>query len=252
MNNAKKHYVAAGKHVINKSGLQNTFIKYCQCLNPKAVDNSRSSKYIVQVAKSLPIPIKLDLLVDEWNLLKCEVVQEGSADWRIEEYWNQIFILKTASGEQKYPTVSKVVKTVLAASHGNADVERGFSTSGRILTDDRASMVEKTLNAFMIVKSVLRSYANEPHQVPITKNLLMMAQKAYANYKLYLEEEKQKKVAENEEKSKAKERKAAEEQDRKKMKELKSSIERREEEVKILRKDEEEKRQTAEKYDECK
>lgn len=240
LNQAKKHYVAAGKHVIKKSGLQNAFVKYCQCLNPSAIDASRSSKYIVQVSKSLPLQITHDLLVDEWNLLKCEKIKEGSVSWRIEDYWSQFFILKTAGGEQKYPLVSKVVKTALATSHGNADVERGFSTSGRILTDDRASMSERTLNAFMTVKSALRSFANAPHLIPIPKDLLLMAHKAYANYKIYLEEEKQKKAAKEKEKLEEKEKREAEEQSKKQMEDLKLTIEMKEEELKVLRKEEEE------------
>lgn len=248
LNKVRKHYVAAGKHVIKKSGLQNMFIKYCQCLNPSAPDVNRSSKYILQVAKSLPVEINYDLLVDEWNLLKLEVVRGESDIGRIDDYWNTFFVLKTAGGVQKYPLVSKVVKAALAASHGNADVERGFSASGRILTENRASMSERTLNAFMTVKSAMRTFGKQPHLVPISKELLMMAHKAYANYKQYLEDERRKKAAEADEKLKEQERKDAEKQTLKQMNNLKVSIEKKEEELKELRKEEEKKKQTADRY----
>lgn len=155
--------------------------------------------------------------------------------------------MKSDRGEPKYPLISLVVKATLSVSHGNADVERGFSTSGRILSDDRASMSERTLDALMTIKGALRSYDNRPHLVPITKNLLMMAHRAYQSYKLYLDDEKRKKEEKQAEKLREDERQAEEEKSKQQITELKSTIDKKQEELKILRKDEDEKRRTADK-----
>lgn len=84
-------------------------------------------------------------------------------------------------------------------SHGNDDVEQGFSASARILTNDRSSMCERTLDALMVVKGTLKAFGNEPHLVPIPKELITMANKAYASYKQYLDDQKRKKEKEKEE-----------------------------------------------------
>ncbi|KYN24381.1 hypothetical protein ALC57_04018 [Trachymyrmex cornetzi] len=89
---------------------------------------------------------------------------------------------KNSFGNIKYPVVSKVVKALLSLSHGNADVERGFSTSALILTDNRASMSEKTLNSYMIVKYALKMYNNLPQK----------------KYDEYLEEKRKKEKQEHE------------------------------------------------------
>lgn len=78
-------------------------------------------------------------------------------------------------GRLKYPNILKVVKASLALSHGNATIERGFSISVRILTGDRASMCESTLNALMTTKSALRYSNNKPkcvcsHYNRVTEN----------------------------------------------------------------------------------
>lgn len=107
--------------------------------------------------------------------------------------------------------MSKVVKALLSLSHGNADVERGFSTSALILTDNRASMSEKTLNSYMIVKSALKKYNNLPHTVFITKELLNLARIAHKKYDEYLEEKRKTKEQEHQITEKEEARKKEEE-----------------------------------------
>jgi len=58
----------------------------------------------------------------------------------------------------------------LSLSHGNTDVEQGFSTSALNLIDNKASISEETLNSHMIVKCALKN--NFPHTVSIIKKFL--------------------------------------------------------------------------------
>lgn len=64
----------------------------------------------------------------------------------IDYYWNKILSIVQSNGYLKYPTLSKLVKNVLIISHGNADVERGFSTNGNLLTEERTLLSEKSIN----------------------------------------------------------------------------------------------------------
>lgn len=106
----------------------------------------------------------------------------------------------------------KVIKAALSLIHGSADVERSFSASGRMLTEDRASMNERTLNSLLTIKDTLKHYNNKPHLILIPKELITMARGAYNHYQNYLnkqeeikmqnekynKEEKLKKIAEAE------------------------------------------------------
>lgn len=108
---------------------------------------------------------------------------------RIDDFWFQIFSLKTPP-DFRYPFITKVVKAALSLTHGSAAVERGFSESGNILTDDRANLSEKTLNAILSVRNGLKYDVMEAYKVPITGELMNLARKAHREYQLYKEEEK--------------------------------------------------------------
>lgn len=191
LNDARKFYSTACKHVLEKTQIAKIpLLKHLRCLHPDERTTVHSCNDIVMLAKTLPFDLEYDTLLDEWKLLQHEKNTPEIDEFRVDTYWYQFFTLKHPSGNLKYPTVTKVVKAALALSHGSADVERGFSTSGRVLTEDRASMSERTLNAILGVKDVLKQWDNKPHYVPITKQLLGLAKVARQRYRNYLEEEK--------------------------------------------------------------
>jgi hypothetical protein len=55
--------------------------------------------------------------------------------------------MKTPANLPKYPNLSVVVKAALSLARGSADVERGISRSGKVLSDDKVNMSCRTLNA---------------------------------------------------------------------------------------------------------
>ena len=52
----------------------------------------------------------------------------------VDDYWVKVLAMR--NGNFRYQTLGKVVMASLALSHGNADVERGFSTIKRLITTD--------------------------------------------------------------------------------------------------------------------
>ena len=51
-------------------------------------------------------------------------------DWlkmNVTEYWYRVMQLTDIHGNAKYPSLAAVVKMASSLSHGQADVERGFS-----------------------------------------------------------------------------------------------------------------------------
>jgi hypothetical protein len=69
----------------------------------------------------------------------------------LKNFGSIFFYLKDGQGNPKYPLISGVVKASLSLSHGNADVERTFSKSGRILTEDKTCMGLKMLNTRLVI-----------------------------------------------------------------------------------------------------
>jgi len=115
-------------------------------------------------------------------------------------------------GESKFPLVTKIVKASLSLVHGSADVERRFSDSGNQLTEERASMSIKTLNARMIIKDGLKKYNNKPDRVLVTKQLITMGRSAHIKYKAYLEEQKKNEIEKKRKENQKEEEKKMQEQ----------------------------------------
>lgn len=116
---------------------------------------------------------------------------------RVDDFWNQIFNIEI-NGLKKYPTLKKVIQAILTLSHGSADVERGFSLSARILTKERNSLEEKTLNSILVVSDAINKvYNNKVENILITPELHSLARNAHSAYELYLEEQKKKRELED-------------------------------------------------------
>jgi hypothetical protein len=161
--------------------------------------------YIAKLCDALPLSIRSDRLKEEWKLMQTQQPEpEMDISDRIETYWRNFIDLKGSDGGPKYPNVSIIIKACLTLSHGNADVERGFSRSGCILTEDKTAMSLKMLNARLSVCDGMLTYDRKPHLVPVTRHLLTLAHQAHASYNAYLEKKKQ-------EESEAKQKKAEEE-----------------------------------------
>ena len=67
----------------------------------------------------------------------------------------------------KYPTIHSVVKAALTLTHGNAEVERGFSDSGKTVAVDRTPFSKASINNLCIATDGLKVFSSLPHHVPI-------------------------------------------------------------------------------------
>ena len=99
---------------------------------------------------------------------------------RIDHYWHKILSITDNHGEAKYASLSVVVRLALSLSHGQADVERGFSVNKHVL-NDRTVMNEATLHGLRTVKKTAKH--ESIFHIPITKGLLIAYRKAYRAYK---------------------------------------------------------------------
>lgn len=218
---------------MNKLLLKSTFLKYCKYLNPKNIIKSQT-KHVIYFSEKLALNINADQLADEWRLLKIEeiLLDTDTLNQSIENFWNTIFaiscnVIKTP----KYPNIKKLVSACLCLSHGSADVERGFSRSGRVLTEINTQMSLKTLNARLNTIELLKRFGNKPYCVPVTHELLKLCKNAHKSYPAYLEKEKLKAEEIKKINEQQKREREIEEENKKHLEQSKRTIEELESEV---------------------
>ena len=147
---------------------QIAILKFLQFLKPNNiwVAEGSNSTFLEDVSKVSQL-LNLDeidntSLQDECGLLRSEVVVfKNKSTKTVLEFWKEVFALKYESGVEKYPNLTLLVQACFTLSHGNSDVERGFSTSGDILSDGKTSMSVELLNATLNTRSGMKGTA--PH-----------------------------------------------------------------------------------------
>ena len=153
--------------------------------------DSRSIADTAIVVREIAIGKSSDVAQAEWLLLRTETGPREDIT-RIDHFWSHYFGLVNERGDSKYLELTKLIKAVLTLSHGSADVERGFSRSGRILGEDQALMSERVLDARLMVYDTLRLYGEKPERFVITKELLNLARSARSWYQQCPDEKKKK------------------------------------------------------------
>ena len=65
------------------------------------------------------------------------------------KHWHKVGAVQDLSGQNRYPTLTKLAKAILEIPHGNADTERLFSHVGLNKTKHRSSLGLPIFNAFL-------------------------------------------------------------------------------------------------------
>lgn len=178
--NYRDHYKKTVEYLILKTTGNLEQIESFRFLNPKYINNKSTIGYLRSLLNFYPannVSFNVKVL-DEFKLFQFENKLKYDSKSRIDEYWTTVFEQRNSCNEPKYPNLAIVVKNIICISHGNSDVERGFSISGHVLTDDRTLMTEKTLNARLNTLDGLRPYNNQIYKVPIPMDLILKAQQA--------------------------------------------------------------------------
>jgi hypothetical protein len=141
------------------------------------------------------VPDDIDRVSAEWHIYQNEKIpnewfEKVNEYHSIDYYWKNVFTLKTNTGADKFIALAKLVKCALALSHGNADVERGFSENAFLLTDDRSLLSHASINGLRATRDGVKFFGNgKPHEVPITKGLLDSLRDAHSRYCIDLEKQ---------------------------------------------------------------
>lgn len=188
--------------------LKNALLKHLEKLHPSLrSDKKNSNEGIRRLCTELK-PLQMDsILIDkilqEWQLFKIDpdvdnVCKEFDTNKspRIDTFWKEIFEIKNnINGQIKYGNLKVLVINCLTLSHGNADVERGFSLNKSIITHSRTSLSENTIIAIRHVKDAVKRYGGIC-AVPISAKLLNSVTKSHSFYAAAMDAEKKLEEAE--------------------------------------------------------
>ncbi len=206
----KKFFEACTSHLLKKLPLSNVILQNVACLSPLLRKEPHSLQMMLALTENLPYCNTADIkdrVSGEWRMYQEEeihrdlfVLSEGQNEdgtayvkyRRIDEYWYRVLQITDTRGEAKYHSLAVIVKIALSISHGQADVERGFSTNKRIL-DNRTVLGEEALRGLRTVNEVIRKYDSIVN-IPISRNLISAYRNAYKEYKSALDKEKETKV----------------------------------------------------------
>lgn len=123
--------------------------------------------------------VDLEELKEEWEDYQMVQDAEFKDDLRLDQAWGILLDMKTSLGRMRFPQLKLVISTLLSLPHSNAASERAFSMVRKIHTDNRKSMLPKTLTGFLQVKI----NCDDPcHSVSIPKELLQSAKSATKKY----------------------------------------------------------------------
>ncbi|CAF2826841.1 unnamed protein product [Rotaria sp. Silwood2] len=193
-------YSSITKELTRTLPLNNDLLRHLKCLHPMMRHSETSHISIMNIARSFPqmiVPDEIDRITAEWYLYQNENIpnewyEKTNEYHAIDYYWKNIFTLKTNTGTDKFIALPKLIKCVLALSHGNADVERGFSENAFLLTDDRSLLSDASINGLRATRDGVKFFGNgKPHEVPITKALLDSVRGAHSRYCIDLEKRQQ-------------------------------------------------------------
>src|SRR6266516_2553373 len=194
----KNFLMSATKYLQSRLPLNNSIIKHCRCLYPQNRQHQWTVNSVKILAEKLPgcLNIDIDVLSNEWSLYQLENIAESltkdehDSARRVGHFWRDVLAIAGNDGiTLKYPVLSLFVKSVLVVTHGNSDVERGFSDSGHSVTAERAALNEASINGLRSTRDGLKLFDKKPHFVPMTREFLSLGRQAHSHYVARLEED---------------------------------------------------------------
>lgn len=179
--------------------------KELRCFNPQHIKQHSVDKLCRRFKKVLTYLIDIgrvrtsecDDLHEQFRCRYCQIFKDNE-DERIDKLYHNFM-----SEKGEFERLWCVLKNILLLSHGQAQVERGFSVNKEIST---TNISQKTLVARRIIKDHMISIGGIEHFV-ITKELIQSCKLSRQQYMKSLESEKSK----SEEKVKSEKRKRIEE-----------------------------------------
>ncbi|CAF4367356.1 unnamed protein product [Rotaria sp. Silwood2] len=197
----KMIYHAIADNLKKHLPLKNTFLKDLHVLDPASRTKEDSADTMIRVGRAIPKLLsnaEINRIRHEFMMYAAETIDQSwyiknkyhdsdgnnhTEYQQIDYYWNKVLSLTTSFGLPKYPTLSKIVKNILIISHGNSDVESGFSINEHIVTENRTLLSLSSINGLRSTWDAIKFYGvGSPHRVPIKIDMVRAVQKSKSVY----------------------------------------------------------------------
>ena len=185
-------------HLLSKSPLTSCFARCAKCLDPTTMGEMPDvCKQSFHKMLEKPVEYKqvtshvADEAEKEYQKFLYSVVKENKAFFlefdkskdRLDE-----FFMRYLSDTVRFNNFMLIVKMVLTLSHGQADVERGFSVNDKLLVEN---MQEQSLISQRIVKHHMLYSGYKPHNIPISRDLIKIVDNSCSLFKIAFKEKRE-------------------------------------------------------------
>ena len=188
-------------HLKEKSPLKSVFARCLKCLSPSyMVEYSEACEILFQklleklVSYEKIVPSIADDAKMEYSGFVSVIVKKNSDEFlsfKKEKDRLDVFLWRYIGAKSQFSKLRNVFSMLLILSHGQAQVERGFSTS-KLLLD--VNMQNETLVAQRIVHNHMFRENMKPQDLQMTKHLMELVKDVRKSYFLHLKEEGLKKL----------------------------------------------------------
>ena len=193
----KSFMITLLKKLLAKCPLNFPLVQALSCLNPNlmirdvAACRRNFRKVLDALVNASRVPeSECDAIVGQYESFLDRIPTEGSSEFsafnRKSDRLDSFLLERLRVDNDKYALLTKVLRTVLVISHGQASVERGFSVNKEVEVEN---MEGKSLIAQRLVCDYVRTCGGVL-QVPLTKELLQAAANSRQRYSRYLEEKR--------------------------------------------------------------
>lgn len=195
-NEARDFLAATCRKMLDKCPLGYTFVRAISSLDPRAIHarieecktNFRQVVVMLQSLGKLNGEI-CDKVMDQYRTFVEDTDPQVFASYSKQNDRLDSFYHENLSS--RHTELSEVVKMILVMSHGQADVERGFSINKEV---EGANLTEKNIIAQRRICDYV-SYCGGVTNVPITKELLASVASSRNRYQMYLDEERRQRLS---------------------------------------------------------
>ena len=220
-------FSTATSYLQEKLPLGNQLLKQLRCLNPTKRNDESTTPSIQNLASILQPKISETGVIDEWKLFQVDnQLPTYKPTDRIEVFWNQVFKIQSATGECRYKLLPLVIKSALTLAQANADSECSLSVNAQIVTEDRASLGEKTIVGLCVLREAVQfcdPVGHRPELLKISPALKQAVKSSHASYKKQREREKEIRKKKEEEELRQKEFSEKQEKERSRLLKKKES-----------------------------
>ena len=180
---------ACATKLIGKSPLKHKFASDIMCFDPEFMlkDGTLAKAMFRKVAEHLQNCQWIDAQTVDEASFQFDTLRENlaffpfSSKQRLDEYYAEHGCLESL------PELRRILNIILVLSHGNAEVERGFSVNKEVSVEN---MVEESLISWRLICQYVRDNGTSAADVTISKEMLNSASKAWHRYSEALEKKK--------------------------------------------------------------